>query len=88
MWLNGALTGPLTAKLDLFASQMTELKQRIDLLPRSDQLIAVDAHAHALDGRMDAMETRMRADEIDIATGKQRLQSIEDSSHAAIGGRR
>ncbi len=88
LWLTGSVTGPINTKLDMFSSQLDQMQRQIAMFPRSDQVAAVDAHAHALDGRMDAIETRLRGDEVDIATSKQRLQSIEDSSRAPIGGRR
>jgi len=72
----------------MFSAQLDQMQRQLATFPRSDQVAAVEAHAHAIDGRMDALETRLRVDEVDIATGKQRLQSIEDSSRAAIGNRR
>jgi hypothetical protein len=67
---------------------MSQFQIRIDLLPRSDQVAGIDGHAHALDGRMDAFETRLRSDEIDIATGKHDVTSIQESSARSLGASR
>jgi hypothetical protein len=88
LWLTGTWAGPIKSPLEVLGHQVDALQARIDALPRADQLAGVDAHTHALDGRMDALENRIRGVEIDNAGTVRRVQSIEESSRVSLQGRR
>jgi hypothetical protein len=79
--------GSIKVELETLNGQVLKLQERIDLGPRVDQLAGIDAHTHALDGRMDALETRLRGLETDTARVATRVQGIEDSSRAVLGRR-
>jgi hypothetical protein len=88
LWLTGTWAGPINTRLELFSRQMDQFQSRIEMLPRADQLASVEGHAHALDGRMDALESRLRGDELDVARTMQRVEAIERSSNVGLGADR
>jgi hypothetical protein len=88
LWLTGTWAGPINTRLELFSRQMDQFQSHIEMLPRADQLASVEGHAHALDGRMDALESRLRGDELDVARTMQRVEAIERSSNVGLGADR
>lgn len=68
------------------------LNDRLDASPRTDllnsQLTEIQRHLSALDGRMDGMDTRARADEDRIIRDDARIDAIEHLSKEPLGNRR
>jgi hypothetical protein len=68
------------------------LNDRLDAAPRADMIESrwseIQRHLSALDGRGDATETRMRADEDRMIRDDARLDAVEKSTGATLGNRR
>ena len=68
------------------------LNDRLDASPRTDllnsNLTEIQRHLSALDGRMDGMDTRARADEDRIIRDDARIDSIEKASKDTLGNHR
>lgn len=71
---------------------LVRLNDRLDATPRADQMVDIQKHLSALDGRADADETRARADADrtiqELARDGARLDFIEKGSDAKLGNRR
>lgn len=71
---------------------IARLNDRLDQAPRTDlldsRLLEIQRHLSALDGRSDATETRMRADEDRVIRDDTRLDAIEGASKATLGNHR
>lgn len=80
------------APLAQLSLQLDKMTQRFEQVPRADmlnsQLTEVQRHLSALDGRMDGMDTRARADEDRLVRTETRVQGIDESSKASLGNRR
>lgn len=79
------------APLAQLSMQIDRLTQRFDQTPRTDmlnsQLTEIQRHLSALDGRMDGMDTRARADEDRIIRDDARIDAIEHLSKEPLGNR-
>ena len=68
-----------------------KLNARMDAAPRADllgnELTEIQRHLSALDGRMDGLETRARADEDRIIRDDARIDGIDNASKATLGHR-
>jgi len=68
---------------------IARLNDRLDAAPRTDlvntQLTEIQRHLSALDGRMDGMDTRSRADEDRLTRTETKVEGIDASSRAKLG---
>lgn len=82
-----AQVSPLARLPDL----IDKLNARMDAAPRADllgnELTEIQRHLSALDGRMDGMDTRARADEDRIIRDDTRIDAIDNASKATLGHR-
>jgi outer membrane murein-binding lipoprotein Lpp len=79
------------APLSLVPAQLARLTSILDAAPRADMLESrlseIQRHLSALDGRGDATETRIRADEDRAIRDATRLDAIEKGSITPLGNR-
>jgi hypothetical protein len=66
-------------------AQVSRLSDKIDQGPRADQIIVLDRHLSAQDGRMDSIDTRLRDIENRTAALTARVDLIDQSTHATLG---
>lgn len=80
------------APLTQVPTLLQRLTDRLDAAPRADllesRLTEIQRHLSALDGRGDATETRMRADEDRAVRDDARIDAIEGSSRPKLGNGR
>lgn len=80
------------APLAQLSIQIDRLTQRFDQAPHTDllnsQLTEIQRHLSALDGRMDGMDTRVRADEDRGSHDNARIDAIENASKSSLGNHR
>ena len=80
------------APLTQVPALLQRLTDRLDAAPRADllesRLTEIQRHLSALDGRGDATETRMRADEDRAVRDDARIDAIEGSSRPKLGNGR
>jgi len=81
---NNALRDQITA----LTATVNTLSAKIDQGPRLDQLQMIDRHLSALDGRMDGMDARSRADEDRLTRTETRVEGIDQASRAGLGAGR
>jgi outer membrane murein-binding lipoprotein Lpp len=87
--LNSKDISQLRDNLAVLGAQVANLSVKLEQTPRLDQLQTINGHLSALDGRMDGMDTRSRADEDRLTRTETLVGSIDEASRAKLGaGRR
>lgn len=92
LWISGAFSGVTIVASEVSAlktlvaglsTQMSRFQDQLNNGPRADQLLVIDRHLSAQDGRMDGLDTRMR----DMEQRLSRAQAQIDATDAASGAR-
>lgn len=79
------LTTQTQGQMAGLTAQVEHLANKIDpAIPI--QLHEIDRHLSALDGRMDGMDARARADELSLTRAQTEIESIRNSSDAQLRG--
>lgn len=85
-WREGdsAAISELKGQLGILSSQIARLSDKVDAGPRADQVQDITRHEAQVDGRMDSLDTRMRALESAEAGLTARLEGIDAASRAQV----
>jgi outer membrane murein-binding lipoprotein Lpp len=76
----------LQSQFTALSAQISALGDKIDHGPRADQLTEIVNHLHAIDGRLDSDERRQADDEQTLVRSATKIESIQNSSEAALRG--
>lgn len=96
MWLSGVGAGQVIsadkfrgfeAQIGGLSAQIQKMQDQLNAGPRADQLVVLDRHLSAQDGRMDSMDSRMRDLDQRLARSEARQQMMEDASRATLNRR-
>lgn len=76
----------LKTQIATLTASLGAVQSQLDARPSMVQFNDQAAHLHALDGRSDELDRRVRATEVDISDLKARVSNIESASAAQIRG--
>lgn len=66
------------------SDKINKLQDQFNNGPRPDQLLNLERHLSAIDGRLDGLDTRLRGDETDLTRAKTQIDGIDQASKAQL----
>lgn len=90
LWITGRMSTDtiINDRMATISGQIKQLQDDLRTVPRADQIIVLDRHLSAQDGRMDSIDTRLRDLEQRVSRAEAQVGAINAASAASLAGKR